>query len=60
MWIPGNFVYLTTMTILFFKWFKEEEQKTSREAALRKRQVRSSYGSKITQDKVKNNDDHTN
>jgi cytochrome c oxidase assembly factor CtaG len=29
MWIPGNFVYLATMTILFFKWFAEEERKTS-------------------------------
>jgi cytochrome c oxidase assembly factor CtaG len=37
MWIPGNFVYLTTMTILFFKWFKEEERKTSREARSRNR-----------------------
>ena len=37
MWIPGNFVYLTTMTILFFRWFKEEERKTSREATLRNR-----------------------
>ena len=53
MWIPGNFVYLTTVTILFFRWFKEEEQKTSREATLRKRQIRSSDGSTITQDKLK-------
>lgn len=29
MWIPGNFVYLATMTVLFFKWFAEEERKTS-------------------------------
>ncbi len=29
MWIPGNFVYLSTMTILFFKWFGEEERKSS-------------------------------
>ncbi|MBH65645.1 MAG: hypothetical protein CL784_03940 [Chloroflexi bacterium] len=30
MWIPGNFVYLATMTVLFFKWFGEEERKSSR------------------------------
>jgi cytochrome c oxidase assembly factor CtaG len=60
MWIPGNFVYLTTVTILFFKWFKEEEQKTSREATLRKRQIRSSDGSTITQDKLKSDVDRTN
>jgi len=60
MWIPGNFVYLTTMTILFFKWFKEEEQKTSREATLRKRQIRSSDRSTITQDKSKSDVDRTN
>ena len=29
MWIPGNFVYLSTMTVLFFKWFGEEERKSS-------------------------------
>lgn len=29
MWIPGNFVYLTTMTVLFFRWFAEEERKSS-------------------------------
>jgi len=60
MWIPGNFVYLTTVTILFFKWFKEEEQKTSREATLRKRQIRSSDRSTITQDKLKSDVDRTN
>jgi cytochrome c oxidase assembly factor CtaG len=60
MWIPGNFVYLTTVTILFFRWFKEEEQKTSREATLRKRQIRSSDGSTITQDKLKSDVDRTN
>ena len=60
MWIPGNFVYLTTVTILFFKWFKEEKQKTSREATLRKRQIRSSDGSTITQDKLKSDVDRTN
>jgi cytochrome c oxidase assembly factor CtaG len=30
MWIPGNFVYLATMTVLFFQWFAEEERKSSR------------------------------
>jgi cytochrome c oxidase assembly factor CtaG len=30
MWIPGNFVYLFTMTVLFFKWFGEEERKSTR------------------------------
>ncbi len=30
MWIPGNFVYLATMTVLFFQWFKEEERKNMR------------------------------
>ncbi len=60
MWIPGNFVYLTTVTILFFKWFKEEEQKTSRQATLRKRQIRSSDRSTITQDKLKSDVDRTN
>jgi cytochrome c oxidase assembly factor CtaG len=30
MWIPGNLVYLVTMTILFFKWFALEEKKSSR------------------------------
>ena len=35
MWIPGNFVYLLTMTVLFFKWFGEEEIKTSRLVAAR-------------------------
>ncbi len=60
MWIPGNFVYLTTVTILFFRWFKEEEQKTSREATLRKRQIRSSDRSTITQDKLKSDVDRTN
>ncbi len=28
MWIPGNLVYLATMTILFFRWFNEEERKS--------------------------------
>lgn len=60
MWIPGNFVYLTTMTILFFRWFKEEERKTSREATLRNRQVKSSYSSTPSADKPKGNDDRTN
>jgi putative membrane protein len=30
MWIPGNFVYLLTLTVLFFKWFATEEKKSSR------------------------------
>jgi cytochrome c oxidase assembly factor CtaG len=30
MWIPGNLVYLVTMTVLFFKWFGEEERKSRR------------------------------
>ncbi|NQW19970.1 MAG: cytochrome c oxidase assembly protein [Chloroflexi bacterium] len=29
MWIPGNFVYLLTLTVLFFKWFALEERKSS-------------------------------
>jgi len=33
MWIPGNFVFLTTMTVLFFKWFGEEERKSFRKSA---------------------------
>lgn len=37
MWIPGNFVFLTTMTILFFRWFAEEERKSFRKAASRPR-----------------------
>ena len=35
MWIPGNFVYLLTLTVLFFKWFNEEERKSSRSAQRR-------------------------
>jgi putative membrane protein len=30
MWIPGNFVYLLTLTILFFQWFGHEERKSGR------------------------------
>ena len=30
MWIPGNLVYLATMTVLFFRWFAEEEKKSRR------------------------------
>ena len=40
MWIPGNFVFLTTMTILFFRWFAEEERKSFRSAANRPRRAR--------------------
>lgn len=39
MWIPGNFVFLTTMTVLFFRWFAEEERKSFRKAASRPRRV---------------------
>lgn len=39
MWIPGNFVYLTALTVLFFKWFNEEEHKTFREVASRPRRA---------------------
>jgi len=28
MWIPGNLVYLATMTVLFFRWFSDEEKKS--------------------------------
>jgi cytochrome c oxidase assembly factor CtaG len=35
MWIPGNFVYLLTLTVLFFKWFNEEERKSLRSAQRR-------------------------
>jgi putative membrane protein len=27
MWLPGNFIYLSTMTIIFIKWFSNEEKK---------------------------------
>lgn len=27
MWLPGNFIYLSTMTTIFFKWFSNEEKK---------------------------------
>ena len=30
MWIPGNLVYLSTMTVLFFRWFAHEEKKSRR------------------------------
>jgi cytochrome c oxidase assembly factor CtaG len=30
MWIPGNLVYLATMTVLFFRWFAYEEKKSRR------------------------------
>ncbi|MCZ6538786.1 MAG: cytochrome c oxidase assembly protein [Chloroflexi bacterium] len=33
MWIPANFVFLTTMAVLFFKWFGEEERKSFRKSA---------------------------
>jgi putative membrane protein len=28
MWIPGNSVYLGAMTVLFFKWFEAEEERS--------------------------------
>ncbi len=40
MWIPGNFVYLSTMTVLFFKWFADEERKTTRTVRNMRRQTR--------------------
>ena len=27
MWIPGNLIYLISITIIFFKWFFSEEKK---------------------------------
>jgi putative membrane protein len=36
MWLPGNFVYLATLTVLFFKWFGEEERKSRRQRTGRK------------------------
>jgi putative membrane protein len=30
MWIPGNLMYLATMTVLFFRWFADEEKKSRR------------------------------
>ena len=36
MWVPGNFIYLFTMTALFFKWYESEERK-SRSAPRRRR-----------------------
>ncbi len=39
MWVPGNFVYLFTMTRLFFKWFESEESK-ARSAPRRRRRRR--------------------
>ena len=35
MWIPGNFVYLATLTVLFFRWFAAEEKKSSRQTRRR-------------------------
>lgn len=40
MWIPGNFVFLTTMAVLFFKWFEEEEGKTVRKSTRHPRKPR--------------------
>ena len=37
MWVPGNFVYLLTMTVLFFKWYESEEQKTRSQRPRRRR-----------------------
>jgi cytochrome c oxidase assembly factor CtaG len=35
MWIPSNFVFLSTMTVLFFKWFADEERKSARKSTNR-------------------------
>ncbi len=40
MWVPGNFVYLLTMTVLFFKWFESEERKSRSERRSRRRRRR--------------------
>ena len=39
MWLPGNFVFLATMIVLFFRWFAEEERKSFRKAASRSRRA---------------------
>jgi len=39
MWIPGNFVFLSIMTVLFFKWFAEEERKPVRRPTIRPRRT---------------------
>ena len=40
MWVPGNFVYLITMTALFFKWYESEELKTRSQRPRRRRRRR--------------------
>ena len=30
MWIPGNIVYLATLTTLFLRWFANEDRKNRR------------------------------
>ncbi len=37
MWIPGNIVYLTTLTTLFFRWFGGEERRNRRAYRPRRR-----------------------
>ncbi|MDA1279843.1 MAG: cytochrome c oxidase assembly protein [Chloroflexi bacterium] len=37
MWIPGNFVYLGSLTVLFFRWFADEERKSSTASAANRR-----------------------
>jgi cytochrome c oxidase assembly factor CtaG len=43
MWIPGNFVYLTTMMVLFFRWFAAEERVSSLRATDRPQNARSQH-----------------
>ena len=40
MWVPGNFVYLFTMTALFFKWYASEERKSRLQRPRRRRRRR--------------------
>ena len=40
MWVPGNFVYLFTMTALFFKWYDSEERKSRAQRPRRRRRRR--------------------
>ncbi|MCZ6538724.1 MAG: cytochrome c oxidase assembly protein [Chloroflexi bacterium] len=50
MWLPGSFVFLTTMTVLFFRWFAEEESKSFRKAASRPRRGNASASSATASD----------
>ena len=38
MWIPGNIVYLATLTTLFLRWFSNEDRK-NRRYRLNQRQI---------------------